>query len=128
MNAPPELGADPKVNGVGGIPQMAAIAQSMVRDGLEAFMRRDVALAKAAIARCDEVDNLNRKIYKDFPRHMTENPEAILKLRRFFSFQNFWKGSLTMRRMWPRWWCSWSSGTRSATWMSRESDSKKKLS
>jgi phosphate transport system protein len=72
-----ELREGLEVNGIGGITQMAEIAQSMVRDSLEAFTRKDVALAKAAIARDDEVDNLDREIYKNLPRHMAENPEAI---------------------------------------------------
>jgi phosphate transport system protein len=72
-----ELSQGPELKPYGDIPQMAAITQSMVKDSLEAFTRRDVALAEAVIARDDEVDNLDRQIYHELPRYMAQNPKTI---------------------------------------------------
>jgi len=60
-----------------GIPQMAAITRSMVRDSLEAFTRGDAALAEQVIARDDEADSLNSQIYRQLLAIMAEDPQMI---------------------------------------------------
>ncbi|MBF6569308.1 MAG: phosphate signaling complex protein PhoU [Candidatus Binataceae bacterium] len=59
------------------IPRMASIAQSMVKDSLDAFMRNDTALAEQVIARDDEVDQLNYQIYRELLSFMAEDPHTI---------------------------------------------------
>ena len=71
------LNQEPPLKPYVDIPRMAEIARSMVKDSLEAFTRRDVALAEAVIARDDEVDNLDRQIYLELPRYMTEDPKTV---------------------------------------------------
>ena len=44
------------------IPKMAAAAQGMLKDSLNAFVNKDVQLAEAVCKRDDEVDNLNHEI------------------------------------------------------------------
>lgn len=56
---------------------MAAVAQSMVGDSLDAFMRNDADLAETVIARDDEVDHLNHLIYGELLVSMTEEPHTI---------------------------------------------------
>jgi phosphate transport system protein len=56
---------------------MASIAQSMVKDSLDAFMRNDTALAQQVIARDDEVDQLNYQIYRELLSFMAEDPRTI---------------------------------------------------
>jgi phosphate transport system protein len=59
------------------IPRMAAIAQSMVRDSLDAFVRNDTTLAEQVIARDDSVDQLNKQIYLEILTYMAQDPQSI---------------------------------------------------
>jgi phosphate transport system protein len=59
------------------IPRMAAVAQSMVQDSLDAFTRGDAALAEQVIARDDEVDFLNDQVYHQLLTLMAEDSHAI---------------------------------------------------
>ncbi len=72
-----ELNEEPQLKPYLDIPRMAAIAQSMVRDSLDAFMRGDTALAEAVIARDDDVDQLNYQIYRELLSYMAEDPKTI---------------------------------------------------
>lgn len=59
------------------IPAMAEIAQSMVRDVLDAFASRDPKLAVEVIARDTKVDNFYDSIFRNLVAHMMENPATI---------------------------------------------------
>ena len=47
------------------IPRMGDIAQRMLRDALDAFVRRDTALAEAVLAADDELDALKTHIFRE---------------------------------------------------------------
>ena len=47
------------------IPRMAKLAQSMVKDALDAFINRDEELARSVCRRDDEVDSLNDQIFRE---------------------------------------------------------------
>ncbi|NIN36687.1 MAG: phosphate transport system regulatory protein PhoU, partial [Gammaproteobacteria bacterium] len=47
------------------IPRMSRIAQGMVRDSIDAFIREDVKLAKDVIMRDDDIDELNGAIWEE---------------------------------------------------------------
>ncbi|MCL5045030.1 MAG: phosphate signaling complex protein PhoU [Deltaproteobacteria bacterium] len=64
------------------LPRMAELAQSMVKDSLDAFMRNDTALAEQVIARDDEVDALNHQIYRELLSYMVEEPKTIAQATR----------------------------------------------
>ncbi len=53
---------EPLENMVKHIPQMAKISCAMVHGAIDAFVRNDIAFAKAVIARDDEVDDLFLKV------------------------------------------------------------------
>jgi phosphate transport system protein len=72
-----ELNDKPQIKPYIDIPRMAEIAQTMVKDGLDAFMRNDTALAERVIDRDDEVDQLNFQIYRELLSYMVEDPETI---------------------------------------------------
>jgi phosphate transport system protein len=72
-----ELNAEPPLEPCIDIPGMAAVVQSMVRDSLDAFTRNDPALAEEVIARDDEVDRLNHRIYGQLLGYMTQNPQTV---------------------------------------------------
>ncbi len=59
------------------IPAMAEIAQSMVRDVLNAYAARDAALAVEVIDRDEKVDNFYNSIFRNLVAHMMENPATI---------------------------------------------------
>ena len=72
-----ELNDEPLLKPYIDIPRMAEIAQSMVKDSLDAFMRDDPALAEEVIGRDDEVDGLNYQIYRELLSYMVEDPTTI---------------------------------------------------
>jgi phosphate transport system protein len=77
-----ELNQEPQLKPYIDIPRMAEIAQSMVKDSLDAFMRDDTALAEEVIDRDDEVDQLNYQIYRELLSYMAEDPQTIPRATR----------------------------------------------
>jgi phosphate transport system protein len=59
------------------IPAMAEIAQSMVRDVLNAYGSRDAQLSIEVINRDEKVDNFYNSIFRNLVAHMMENPSTI---------------------------------------------------
>jgi phosphate transport system protein len=59
------------------IPSMAAIAQTMLRDALDAFVRRDTALAQQVLNADDELDALKTQIFRELLTYMLQDPATI---------------------------------------------------
>ena len=59
------------------IPQMAVIAQGMLKDSLDAFVNRDFKLAKSVCERDDAVDNLNNQIFRELLTYMLQDTKTI---------------------------------------------------
>ncbi len=59
------------------IPRMGELAQSMLRDSLDAFVRRDIALAEAVLAQDDIVDALKTQIFRELLTYMLQDPATI---------------------------------------------------
>jgi phosphate transport system protein len=59
------------------IPRMSRIAQGMVRDAIDAFIRYDKKLAVDVIMRDDEVDDLNEAVFEELITIMRRNPDTI---------------------------------------------------
>jgi phosphate transport system protein len=59
------------------LPRMAQIAEAMTRDSLDAFVRKDVDLARAVLARDDEVDQLKDHIFRVLLTYMMADPGTI---------------------------------------------------
>ena len=59
------------------LPRMAEIAETMTRDSLDAFVRRDAALARDILARDDEVDQLKDQIFRVLLTYMMADPGTI---------------------------------------------------
>jgi phosphate transport system protein len=59
------------------IPRMGDIAQLMLRDALDAFVRRDIALAEAVLAKDDELDALKTQIFRELLTFMLQDPTTI---------------------------------------------------
>jgi phosphate transport system protein len=59
------------------IPQMAEIAQAMLRDALDAFVRRDTRLAQTVLDRDDELDGLKTQVFRDLLELMLKDHETV---------------------------------------------------
>jgi len=59
------------------IPKMATIAQGMLRDALDAFVRRDTALAQRVLNEDDELDALKTQIFRELLTYMLQDPATI---------------------------------------------------
>ena len=59
------------------IPRMATIAQIMVRDALDAFVRRDTTLAQNVLNQDDGLDALKTQIFRELLTYMLADPSTI---------------------------------------------------
>ncbi len=59
------------------IPRMAEICQEMISTSLTAYVNHDANLAKAVIARDDEVDALYQQTFRELVTYMIEDPKNI---------------------------------------------------
>ena len=59
------------------IPRMATIAQAMLRDSLDAFVRRDTALAQHVLDEDDKLDDLKSQIFRELLTYMLHDPSTI---------------------------------------------------
>ena len=59
------------------IPRMGDLAQTMLRDALDAFVRCDVALAEAVLVQDDTLDALKSQIFRELLTYMLQDPTTI---------------------------------------------------
>ena len=59
------------------IPRMATIAQTMLRDALDAFVRRDTDLAQQVLNEDDRLDSLKTQIFRELLTYMLQDPSTI---------------------------------------------------
>ena len=59
------------------IPRMASIAQRMLRDALDAYVRRDTVLAEAVLSQDDELDALKTQVFRELLTYMLQDPSTI---------------------------------------------------
>ena len=59
------------------IPRMADIAQRMLRDALDAYVRRDTALAHAVLNEDDALDALKTQVFRELLTYMLSDPATI---------------------------------------------------
>lgn len=72
-----ELSNEPLLKPFIDIPRMATLTGAMVRDSLDAFVRRDAHAAREIIARDDEVDILMEQLFRELLSYMIEDPHTI---------------------------------------------------
>jgi phosphate transport system protein len=68
---------EPQVKPLIDIPRMAGIAQEMVRESLDAFVRRDAELARRVIEEDDDVDNLRDQVFRELLVFMMADTATI---------------------------------------------------
>ncbi|VBB06382.1 phou full: phosphate transport system regulatory protein phou [Lucifera butyrica] len=59
------------------IPRMAAMAQKMLQDSLEAYVNLDIALAEQVCRADDAVDDLYNQVFRELLTYMMEDPHTI---------------------------------------------------
>jgi phosphate transport system protein len=59
------------------IPRMAEMVHEMLRDGLDAFVRRDPDLAERMAGKDDAVDRLYGQVFRELLTYMIEDPKNI---------------------------------------------------
>jgi len=59
------------------LPRMSEIAEGMMRDALDSFIRRDVELAQSVLDRDDDLDGLRDQIFRELLTYMIESPAKI---------------------------------------------------
>jgi phosphate transport system protein len=59
------------------IPRMAKLVDSMVRNSLDSFVRRDGELARGVLLSDDAVDDLRSRTYSELSAYMQNDPSAI---------------------------------------------------
>jgi phosphate transport system protein len=72
-----ELNEEPQLKPFVNIPKMAELAQSMVRDALDAFVTGCSRLPYEVIKRDDEVDDLTVKNFEELLSFMIQDPKRI---------------------------------------------------
>ena len=59
------------------IPRMADLAQSMLRDALDAYVTRETTLAQSVLDRDDELDSLKTQVFRELLTYMLQDPATI---------------------------------------------------
>jgi phosphate transport system protein len=59
------------------IPQMGDIAQAMLRDALDSFVRRDTGLAHQVLNEDDRLDGLKTQVFRELLTYMLDDPTTV---------------------------------------------------
>lgn len=59
------------------MPRMAAKAEKMLHDALDAFVNRNADLSKTVLESDDEVDRLRDEIFQELVRYMSAHPDSV---------------------------------------------------
>lgn len=71
------IGSEPLIKPLVDLPRMADLAQKMVKDSLDAYVREDQELALSLGTADDEVDALHKQVLRELLILMMENPRTI---------------------------------------------------
>lgn len=72
-----ELAREPQLKPYVDLPRMASISLDMLRDALSAFVERQPEKARAVVPCDQEVDEINRQLYRELSSFMIERPTTI---------------------------------------------------
>ena len=74
-----ELNQEPQLKPYVDIPKMAEIALSMMRDAIDAFVKRIPEQARAIIPRDKDVDAIHKQLQRELVSYMIEKPSTITR-------------------------------------------------
>ena len=69
----------PRVKPYVDLPRMSEVAEEMVRDALNAVVRRDVELARKVLESDDKVDHYRDQIFRELLTYMIEDPKSNIQ-------------------------------------------------
>jgi len=69
--------AHPPVKQLVDIPRMGEIAQTMLRDALDAYVKRDTTLARHVLNEDDHLDTLKTLVFRDLLAHMLRDQSTV---------------------------------------------------
>ena len=72
-----QLAQEPPLEGVVDLPRLGEMARAMVRDGLDAFVRKDADLARRVRARDEEVDRLYQHLFRELTATMVDERRRV---------------------------------------------------
>jgi len=84
-----ELNQEPQLKPYIDIPRMARIAQRMIRESLDAFVREDTDLALKVCKDDEEIDQLNSQIFREVISFMIEDPHTINRAMKISSISKY---------------------------------------
>lgn len=84
-----ELCREPQLKPLIDLPRMAAIAQGMLRQALDAFVREDTELALQVCHQDDEVDQLADQLLRELLTFMLEDPHTISRALRLIFISKY---------------------------------------
>ena len=84
-----ELNREPQLKPYIDLPRMAASAQRMVRESLDAFVSRDTELARRVCAEDADVDALKEQIFRELLTFMMEDARTIPRAIRLILISRF---------------------------------------
>jgi len=84
-----ELNQEPQLKPYIDIPRMARIAQRMIRESLDAFVREDTDLALKVCKDDEEIDQLNSQIFREVISFMIEDPHTINRAIKISSISKY---------------------------------------
>ncbi len=70
------MGDEPLLKPLIDIPRMADVCRSMIRDSLQAFVRRDGERARQIAAMDDQIDGLYQQVFRELLSFMVEDPHT----------------------------------------------------
>jgi phosphate transport system protein len=84
-----ELNQEPQLKPYIDIPRMARVAQRMIRESLDAFVREDTELALKVCKDDEEVDQLNSQIFREVVTFMIADPQTINRAIKISSISKY---------------------------------------
>jgi len=84
-----ELNVEPQLKPYIDLPRMGELAQTMVKESLDAFVARDTELARRVCAEDAPVDALNHQIFRELLTFMMEDPKTIPRAIRLILVSRF---------------------------------------
>jgi len=84
-----ELNAEPQLKPYIDLPKMAEIAQAMVKDSLDAFVKEDPQLAWKVTQDDEKVDQLNEQIFRELLTYMSEDLKTISRATRLLFISKY---------------------------------------
>ena len=84
-----ELNQEPQLKPYIDIPRMARVAQRMIRESLDAFVREDTELSLKVCKDDEEVDQLNSQIFREVVTFMIDDPHTINRAIKISSISKY---------------------------------------